>query len=75
MGFKIYTVTNNMYEFAVKGNLPSLLSKKRDKAIHNAIWFVSIADIAVYTFLNTYWTYINRDMEILALFNFGNRLM
>ena len=75
MGYKIYTVTNNMYEFAVKGNLPSLLSKRRDQAIHNAIWFVSIADIVVYTFLNTYWTYINRNMEVLALFNFGNRVM
>ena len=58
MGYKIYTVTNNMYEFAVKGNLPSQTMIKRDKAILNAIWIISIADIIAYIFLNTYWTFI-----------------
>ena len=75
MGYKIYTVTNNMYEFAVKGNLPSRAMIRRDKAIINAIWIVSIADITAYIFLNTYWTFVQRNMGLLAIFNFANRLM
>ena len=75
MGYKIYTVTNNMYEFAVKGNLPSHAAIKRDKIILNSIWILSLADIGTYIFLNTYWTFIVRDMESLAIFNFANRLV
>ena len=74
MGFKFYSVTNNLFEFAVKGNLPSRGTILRNKIILNAIWFVFVADGILYIFLNTYWTFFHRDIQQLRIFNFGNRI-
>jgi len=73
LGFKFYTVINDLYEFSVKGNLPTKLAIKCNKLILNTIWIASIADLFLYIFLNTYWTFGSRNMEALRIFNFANR--
>ena len=60
LGYKMYTAARNMYEFAVKGNLPSRSAKSRDKTFYTIIVFFSISDIVVYVLLNTYWTFVDR---------------
>ena len=75
LGFKFYTVINDLYEFSVKGNLPTKLAIKCNKLILNTIWIASIADLFLYIFFNTYWTFGSRNMEALRIFNFANRLV
>lgn len=75
LGYKFYSVMNNLYEFSVKGNLPTKLSKKCNKLILNTIWIASIVDWTAYIFLNTYWTFVSRNMAALRIFNFVNRLV
>jgi len=64
-----------MHEFIVNGNLPTVASKNRNKLYYHVIIFLSIADIILYIFLNTYWTFINRRMIVLSDFNLGNQVM
>ena len=64
-----------MQEFIVNGNLPTVASKNRNKLYYHVIIFLSIADIILYIFLNTYWTFINRRMIVLSDFNLGNQVM
>jgi len=72
MAFKMYTITNNFYEFAVNGRLPENESMNKNKLILRLIWAVSITDLLVYIFFCTYWTFINRDMEALTVFIFSH---
>ena len=74
IGHKQYTMSSNLYEFAVKGNLPSKWSVRRNKLILYCIWGVSLAEMVTFIFMNTYWTFINRDMASLRLFNFSNKM-
>lgn len=74
IGYKIYGLVNTIYEFAVKGNLPTSSTITRNKVILNIIWFLFIGDALAYILLNTYWTFINRDIAILRIFNFSNRM-
>lgn len=74
IGFKIYSLVNTVFEFCVKGNLPTSGSVTRDKVILNVIWCLFVGDGLAYIFLNTYWTFINRDMGVLRIFNFVNRI-
>jgi len=74
MGYKFYTVTNNMYEFTVKGNLASKLTKKCNKLILRSIWVASIVYWFTYLLFNTYWTFIDRNMPTLRIFNFSSRM-
>jgi len=73
MGFKTYTVFNNMYEFAVRGNLPTKREKKRNKILLKSFYTFSIVEACVFVFFNTYWTYMNRDINSLRFFNFLNK--
>lgn len=75
LGFKQFKVAYNMHEFIVKGNLPTVASKKRNKFWYNVIICLSISDISIYIFLNTYWTFVERRMDVLSYFNFGNQLV
>jgi hypothetical protein len=75
MGFRTYTVFNNMYEFAVKGNLPNKNIKRRNMSILRVIWIVSLVDLAIVVFMNIYWTFIDRNIYNLRIFNFTNRLV
>ena len=74
LGFKQYSVSSSVYEFAVKGNLPSKNIKRRNQIILYTIWALSIAEIASYIFFNTYWTFHSRDMYSLSIFNFSNKI-
>ena len=74
MGFKQFTVFSNMYQFTVKGNVPSESTKKCNKRCLNIIWMASISDFCIFVFLNTYYTFIHRNMTRLGLFNFVNRI-
>ena len=74
LGFKTYAVFESIYEFAVKGNLPSKQKKKRNKFIVKLIWIISITNFVLFCFMNIYWTYIGRNIYYLRIFNFGNRL-
>lgn len=73
MGFKTYTVFNNMHKFAVKGDLPEKKAKRRNKRFLYAIYAVSIIETILFVFFNTYWTFINRNIETLRYYNFFNR--
>lgn len=74
LGFKTYAVFESIYEFAVKGNLPSKQKKKRNKFIVKLIWFLSITNFVLFICCNIYWTYIGRNIYYLRIFNFVNRL-
>ena len=74
IGYKQYILSNNLYEFAVKGNLPSKWQLRRNKMILNSIWGLSISDIVIFVVLNIYWTFINRNMQTLRIFNFSNKM-
>ena len=63
-----------MYEFAVKGNLLSSYLKWRNKCMLVSLWCLSGANVGVFIFFNTYWTFVKRDMYTLQIFNFVNRL-
>ena len=75
MGFKTYTVFNNMYQFAVKGDLPEKKAKRRNKRFLYAIYAFSIIETILFVFFNTYWTFINRNISTLRYYNFFNRCM
>lgn len=74
LGFKTYAVFDNMYEFAVKGNLPSKNKKKRNKFILKLIWFLSVGNFILFICMNIYWTYIGRNIYNLRIFNFVNKI-
>ncbi len=75
MGFRTYTVFNNLYEFAVNKNLPNKNIKKRNIKILKAIWITSGCNLCLYVFMNIYWTFINRDIYNLRIYNFVNSLL
>ena len=74
MAYKLYTVSNNFYEFAVNGRLTSESVQKRNRYILLFIFVSSSCDLFVFLFLNVYWTYIERDIPKLDLFMFVNRI-
>ena len=39
-----------------------------------SLWILSGANVVIFVFFNTYWTFIKRDMYTLQIFNFVNRL-
>ena len=74
IGYKLYLEIDNLYEFAVKGNLMSTWRRRRNHCILVSLWALSGINVSVYIFFNTYWTFIERDMYTLQIFNFVNRL-
>ena len=74
IGYKLFTVTNNFYQFAVNGRLPEESAKRKKIIILRLINIFSIFMLCLLIFMNTYWTYINRDMVSLAWFNFYTKL-
>ena len=39
-----------------------------------SLWCLSGANVGVFVFFNTYWTFVKRDMYTLQIFNFANRI-
>ena len=74
MGFRTYTVFNNMYQFAVNGELPEKKAKRRNKRFLWCIYAFSICETILFVTFNTYWTFVNRNIATLRTFNFCNRL-
>ena len=62
MGYKLHSITNNFYQFAMNGRLPEEASIKRNKIVLRMINLVCLLDMLTLVFLNIYWTFINRNM-------------
>lgn len=75
IGYKMYTVTDNLFNFAVKGNLPSNWVRRRNKCIMISLYVFSIATVVAYIFMNTYYTFVDRNMNILREFKFYNKFL
>ena len=75
IGYKMYTVTDNLFNFAVKGNLPSNWVRRRNKCIMISLYVFSITTVLVYIFMNTYYTFVDRNMGVLREFKFYNKFL
>ena len=70
IAYKLYAATNIFYQFSVNKILPTSEQKLRNKFMIRLIQGISVINLAVYVFLNTYWTFINRNMGALQLYIF-----
>lgn len=69
MGFRIYVLSNELHFFAIEGCLPCEKTKKRNNTILRAIAIIAFVDWVAYVFLNTFWTFVDRDVHAMRLFN------
>ena len=74
MGFRIYALSNDLHFFAIEGCLPCEKTKKRNRTILKAIAIIAVVDWVMYSFLNTYWTFVARDVHAMRFFNSVNEL-
>ena len=74
MAYKLYTISNNFYEFAVNDRLTSESVQRRNRYILLLIITSSVCDLCVYVFLNAFWTFIDRNIPRLDFFVFINRI-
>ena len=59
IGFKVYLVCHDIYEFAFHGNLPTNASKIRNKRIHYTLLVTSVILLILYVSMNTYWWFVD----------------
>ena len=75
IGYKVYRISHEIYEFSINGNLPSEKSKKCERIIIFTIWGLSLLYLCLFLFLQYYWHFANHSPRKLEIFNFSAQWM
>ncbi len=64
VGYKVFRICYDMYEFAYRGNLPSAETLRCQNGVIMTIWVTSVLIPLTYMLLSIYWLIINEDWNI-----------
>ena len=71
----VYFVARDILEFAMKGNLPSELTKKRYRVIKRTLAIVSLVFLILFLIGNTYWLFVLKSWTAVKYFYLVSRLV